>query len=637
MGLSFPMEVCLHYINNNYHVESLICTNRCCVVKGVHLEGEQITGDLSDGRQGEMLIRELHLGESSGLVLASAGASQTSKSSLGLLGCLIFGLLFWREKQANIANITSLEDVHVRIKNADAELSSWTRYSVGFKLEEAHLNFENEMDSSRHGALKHQLFSVKSSNVEKGMRLEKDIYVSNTLKQQIRKLTVSIDEIKNDCTSLRENTAQKTRLREVFEEELQNAEAALQLKAEEISSLKLAIEELEQAYKKLIGKSASVESSLDMLDKKVSTLKVEIEGLKSSLNFSCMAAGHLLEELNIVASSNESLETKIAELRSNLEHEKAALTKLKADKHELLVLNQQKAQMLSNELTRLRSELDGDFEIARQLAVEKAEVEKVLREKNEIVESSREALSADVQRLRVLESEMHTLCQQLHNEESQTLDLKTAQKNNAALKEIIDILQDLESQISIEKEVSNRFEKDLHDTLRALTLSETEVLGLEKNLDSIKNSIVHLQDELVRVNELGKSLKEALKKEKRATAYARRQHALKQNKLTNENLVVEELQNELQKFKDLILTSRAQVHLKNSQLKEAGGIAKCLTDDVSALAATHEEQTRLLELKDLTQQIQLTSCDKVSPIVPKASHRQDISDIGVEKSRRKLE
>ncbi|KAI5083358.1 hypothetical protein GOP47_0003101 [Adiantum capillus-veneris] len=553
------------------------CSN-VCAAESAPFKEELKMEDLYHDSRGKRVMSNLLLGEFSGVLLAYLGGLKTSTSSLGFLGCLVFGLLFLREKQANAANVIAMEDVQLRIQKAETELSSQTRSSIIYKLEESLLANGSESHFSSQEAGQCQLFSKPSRN-----RLEVEV---------------------------------------------QNMEENLQLTAGAIGKLKFATKDQQQASQKLIEENVATESSLELLTTKVQGLQAEFESLKYSLCSSDSTAGFLSKELTVAATRNTMLEVKLIEILGSLQHEGVSNERVFKDQNELLLFNGKRADVVAAELVSQQDELKNKFTMTNQLISEQGVLDKVLREKRSTLDNVWLTLCSNLERLRILQIEVATLNQELQQEQRRNVTLQSACKDDTVSAELLKVSAELGSQVNKEKKLVERLEIELHVSYGTLLLLRREVLKLQDRMQTRLSSEVQLQGELMTLRNLQQDHGQALKKEKRAGAYARKQLTVTRKVLMEESQVVEELQKELENLKKLIEDPKLKIASRADQLEKATNSVACLADDILALRSLLQEEK--------THKIISSGIDETPSSLAKPSRRRGSPKLALPKSRRNL-
>eukprot|EP00250_Pteridium_aquilinum_P011925 c20394_g1_i2 orf=415-1887(-) len=451
-------------------------------------------------------------------------------------------------------------------------------------------------------------------------------HVTESLRQQATGLQASLKVLEGDCTSLMGNVDKQLHFRHKLEAELQRIDLDFQCKAEEISSLKVAVADQEQVYKEMVKEHAVVESSLDGYDKKVLDAEKKVRSLESSLLATNGFAKSLAKQQNLAATRNETLDGKLDELLKSLQQERATSLKQLAEHNELLNLKGKEGDAWSADLIRGQNALEGNVRIVGLLTRERDELLKVVRERRTALDSTKEMLKSNGERLRIFEDELATLHEQLLHEQVQSTTLESNLRDNTVLQQLLKVSSELENQINTGKELTERLENELNFTREALSLSKVEILALQDSVQSILSSQAQLQDDLARLNEARQACSQALKKEKRAAAYAKKQLALCKEAISKESRVIEELQNELEEVRIVVEDSKKQITSLAIKLEKATESVSCLTDDVFPSKAALKE--------DPTLQMNLGGSDQILTSVGKPRRRRNISKKTTPKTRK---
>lgn len=484
--------------------------------------------------------------------------------------------------------------IQVRIKQAETKLCSQTRSSVRYKLEKTQLENGNGRDTLLSEALQCQLTNAKFSVAERGTQLDVKKDLSELFRKQATGLTASVKEIEKDCIALLGRVDKQLKLRCELEAELQSMVVDLQCKAKKISSLKASVENQEEANNEMVEKLIVVESSLDKSIKQVLDADKKVESLENSLLATDSFAESLAKELRVTGTRNETLEGELNELLSRWQYEQATFVMHLAEQNELSNRKGKEIDALSAELLSKQDELDRDLRIANQLTNERNELMMAVSKQRTTFDGLTKMLDLNQERLKTVKNDLATLHEQLFHEEAQSTALESDLKSNEVLGLLSKVSLEVEYQINTEKDMTERLEKELHITNRALSESKAEISALQDTMQSLLSSQARLQGDMARVNEEQQAISQALKKEKRAAAYAKKQLAVSKEIISEESRVMEELCNDIEKARRLIEDSKEQILAKASELERATETGLFLTVDAFQLkSALNEEQPNL--------------------------------------------
>lgn len=557
---------------------------RVQLIKLLEMEGLNEIGPVLASNMERPVVKDL------GFTVASKRGKKSSGGSLGFLGCLIFGFLFWKERQSRTANDTSLEDARSRIKKANTELCSQTRSSLRWKSENFQLASDVCRDTPHNETLLHELIATKSNVVELGQQLDVQRHVSQSLRQQATDLRGSMGEIERECRYFMEKINKELELRQVHESGLQSINLEAQSKAKEIISLKMALEDQKEVYNEKSKEHIAVEDFLDMAIKKVRDAEVKARSLGDSLRATDDAARSLTKELNFTLSRNEVSKKELNELCKNLQDARESSMAEKAELKKLLNLKKEAADTLSAELTTELGELDRGMKTVTELKSVRDELKKVVHDKESVLNNLMELSMSARERLSIYEVELASLRQQLLDEQVQKASLEADYGSNPILGQLMKVSSEVQGKVDTAKELTARLADELHAASEALRSSKVKVSSLHDSMQSFSTSQAQLKEDLARLCEAQQACTLALKKEKRAAAYAKKKLALCKEALEGGSVVMEGLRNDLEQVRRHVQGLKDQVVSQTSEIEKANAMALCLEDEVSSLKAGLKEK-----------------------------------------------
>lgn len=528
-------------------------------------------------------------------------SNKSSRSGLGLLGCLIFGFLFWQERQQRTANNNNLENVQVRIRKADIELSAKTRAALMLKSES--LQMENQLggDALQNEASLDRLINTKSEAIELAQQVHVQSNIIHSLKDQENGLTASLENIEKDCLFLVKKLKHELKSGQMLQENLHSINLQLKSVDQEINSLKIALDDQEKVFNKHLEKQCVVEHSLAKAMQKIQLAEREACRSSECLCNNDDSVHSLTQELKDVISKHEICEKMLSELYKDLHDARQVFNMEMVHRKSLLDLKSEEAHTMSIELESKNCELETSMETLRKLRSEREDLIRASGEKQDILNNIKEQLTATQKMLNACEGKraslLHALDMQQVREQSET-DLHLAV--SLELQGEFDI-EGCAGNLESEKASKNRVTQELLEATEALRDSKNEVFCLQDTMKSHLTHQVQLEGDLLMLRETQQSYTAALKKEKRASAYAKKKLTQCEEVLAGEHADMKGLHKDLEQARKKLEDSKETFSSWASAIEKANMRGTCLEKEISLLRVRLEKET--LSRKELEKEV----------------------------------
>lgn len=524
---------------------------------------------------------------------ASMGLMKSSGSSLGLLGGMICGFLFLRERLARTASDNLLEDVHTRTRKADTELLSRTRSTLRLKSENSQVSNQARKGVLQNEASLYQVMSIKSDVIKLEEELHAQRNTFQALKHKENSLKGGLEKLEKDCRCLTEELNSKLECGQILKAQLQNKSFLLQSEENEIKSLKMILED----HKKLVTECIQEENGLEIvLDQAKSNIQNVEENISRSSKRLCDElefVQSMTEELTAVTSRNEICDEKLNELHKNLQEARQIFLAEMAHLKNVSSLKEQEAYTRSSELMTENGEVEASLETLRKLISEKENLNKVSMDKTDILNNMKEQLDATRKQLERYDVERATLHDALSNELARLPVEEQCEIDGTLLQHTGisgEVEGDIDRKMSGEAAFSSKesasttiLAQELLEAEEALRASKDKVLSSQDIVKLYLTQEAQLEEDLVALGEKRQGYSIAVRKEKRASTYAKKKLALCEENLAGETATMQGLCKDLELAKQHLQDLKDQWTMWAHEMEIANSRALCLEEEISSL------------------------------------------------------